>query len=128
MLEAMDAMATVPVKDLARARPFYEGVLGLKPIGGQEMGVQGYRAGKTTVLVYQSEFAGTNKATTVTWSLGDDFDGVVEDLREKDVVFEQYEMPGTTYDNGVHVMGEMRVAWFKDPDGNIINIGNYPMK
>jgi hypothetical protein len=33
-------------------------------------------------------------------------------------------MPGITRDGDVHIAGEMKVAWFKDPDGNILNIIN----
>jgi catechol 2,3-dioxygenase-like lactoylglutathione lyase family enzyme len=126
MLADMDAQATVPVKDLARARTFYEKVLGLKPSGGDaKSGVQGYRSGKSTLVVYQSQFAGTNQATTVTWSLGGQFDTVMRELKGKGVVFERYDLPGVKMDGDVHVAGGSRVAWFKDPDGNIINIGNY---
>ena len=126
MLGTHDAQATVPVKSLIKARPFYEHVLGLEPLPGQEHGVQGYKAGNSTLLVYESAFAGTNQATTVTWSLGQSFDETLKGLQAKGVAFEHYEdMPGTTLEGDVHVAGEMKVAWFKDPDGNIINIGNY---
>ena len=126
MLGTKDAQATVPVKSLDRAKPFYEHTLGLEPLPGQQPGVQGYRAGASTVLVYESEFAGTNKATTVTWSLGASFDETVKALRAKGVAFLRYDdLPGVVLDGDVHVAGETRVAWFQDPDGNIINIGNY---
>jgi catechol 2,3-dioxygenase-like lactoylglutathione lyase family enzyme len=126
MLADMDAQATVAVKDLTRARTFYEQVLGLKPAGGDaQKGVQGYRSGQSSLVVYESAFAGTNQATTVTWSLGGKFDAVMRELKAKGVMFERYDLPGTTMDGDVHVSGDTRVAWFKDPDGNIINIGNY---
>jgi len=125
MLGNKDVQATAAVKSLERARPFYEGVLGLTPLPGEQPGVQGYRAGNSTVLVYESEFAGTNRATTLTWSLGQDFDAVVKALKAKGVAFERYDLPNVTMDGDVHVWGDTRVAWFKDPDGNIINIGNY---
>lgn len=126
MLGTHDAQATVPVRDLARARPFYEEVLGLTPLEGGEDTVQAYEAGASTLLVYESAFAGTNQATTVTWSLGPSFDEVIKGLQAKGVVFEHYDdLPGATLEGDVHVAGVMKVAWFKDPDGNIINIGNY---
>ena len=54
-----------------------------------------------------------------------DVDKVAAALKEKGVRFEQYDnMPGATRDGDIHVMGEMRAAWFKDPDGNILNIVN----
>ena len=126
MLGNKDAQATVPVKSLDRARPFYEQVLGLEPLPAEQPGVQGYKAGGSTVLVYESAFAGTNKATTVTWPLGASFDEVVKGLQAKGVAFLHYDgMLGVILEGDVHVAGDMRVAWFQDPDGNIINIGNY---
>ncbi|WP_454714322.1 VOC family protein [Caulobacter segnis] len=125
MLGDRDAQATVAVKDLKVARPFYEDVLGLTPLPGDEPSVQGFRAGQSVVLVYESEFAGTNEATVLTWSLGEDFDAAVTALKAKGVAFERYDFPGMTHDGDVHVAGGMRVVWFKDPDGNILSLGNY---
>jgi catechol 2,3-dioxygenase-like lactoylglutathione lyase family enzyme len=125
MLGDKDVQATVAVKRLETARPFYEGVLGLTPLGGAEMGVQAYEAGSAVVLVYESEFAGTNQATVLTWPLGQGFDGEMTVLRGKGVSFERYDMEGASFEDGAHVFGELKVAWFKDPDGNILSIGNY---
>lgn len=125
MLGDWDAQATVAVKDLAAARRFYEDVLGLKPLPWSEPSVQSFQAGRSMVLVYESQFAGTNKATVLTWALGEAFDSVVETLRTRGVVFERYDLPGMAHDGDVHVAGGMRVVWFKDPDGNILSLGNY---
>ena len=119
MLEDTDAMATVAVKDLAAARKFYEGTLGLKPLGGVEQQALIYQAGRSRLLVYKSQLAGTNKATTVTWTVGEDVEGAARDLNAKGVVFEHYDFPGITRVGDVHVAGRMKNAWFKDPDGNI---------
>jgi hypothetical protein len=54
-------------------------------------------------------------------------EAVVEDLREKGVTFEQYDLPDTTREGGIHVTGDMRAAWFKDPDGNILSLVNQAM-
>ena len=125
MLKDRDVAATVAVRSLERARPFYEDVLGLAREDQAEMGVQSYRAGKTAVLVYESEFAGTNEATSLTWALGDDFDAVIDDLRSKGVAFEQYDMDGAAFDDGVHRFGDMKLVWIKDQDGNIIHLGSF---
>jgi catechol 2,3-dioxygenase-like lactoylglutathione lyase family enzyme len=126
MLGSKDVMATVAVRSLATARPFYEETLGLKAVDESqaEHGVVSLRAGATTVLVYQSQFAGTNRATVLTWALGEAFDAAVKALQAKGVVFETYDFPGATLDGPVHVMGDMRVVWFKDPDGNILSIAS----
>ena len=76
--------------------------------------------GGGSLLVYQSQFAGTNKATTVTWSVGDDFDEILRSLQSKGVTFEHYDgLPQVTRDGDIHRVGDLKLAWFKDPDGNI---------
>ena len=125
MLADIDAQPTLAVKDLARAKTFYEDVLGLHPVGPAMGAVQGYSAGHTMLVVYESEFAGSNKATVVTWPLGRAFDKIIAALQAKGVVFEHYDLPGLTRDGDVHVGGNLRLAWLKDPDGNIIHLGSF---
>lgn len=122
MLGNHDVGATIAVSDMAGARSFYEGTLGLTP--AMEMGdAVLYASGSTRALVYQSAYAGTNKATAATWSVGDAFDSVVEELRGKGVSFEQYDdLPGVTREGDIHMLGESRGVWFTDPDGNILSI------
>jgi catechol 2,3-dioxygenase-like lactoylglutathione lyase family enzyme len=124
MLENIDAIATVAVRNLDAARPFYERTLGLKPIDAEGEEVIVYRCGKSSLNVYRSEFAGTNKATAVTWNVGGAIDDIVASLRNKGVAFEHYDMPGLTRQGDLHICGGMKVAWFKDPDGNILNLHN----
>ena len=111
MLADIDAQPTLAVKDLARAKTFYEDVLGLHPVGPAMGAVQGYSAGHTMLVVYESEFAGSNKATVVTWPLGRAFDKIIAALQAKGVVFEHYDLPGLTRDGDVHVGGNLRLAW-----------------
>ena len=122
MLGNIDAMATVGVKDIKVARKFYEGTLGLQPIRSEEPSVASYKSGNATVLVYESTFAGTNKATAATWAVGDKLESIVSTLKAKGVVFEHYDFPGTTRQGEIHSAGKTRVAWFKDPDGNILSL------
>lgn len=123
MLGNVDAAANLAVHDLAAARKFYEETLGLTPIGteGDELVV--YKSGHTSLNVYQSKEAGTNKATAVTWAVGD-VEAEVDALKKKGVRFEHYELPGMTRDGDIHSGGDMKVAWFKDPDGNILNLAS----
>jgi catechol 2,3-dioxygenase-like lactoylglutathione lyase family enzyme len=122
MVGDKDAVANVAVKNLDVARKFYEGTLGLKQahVEGGELIV--YKSGNTVLNVYLSRFAGTNKATAVTWMVGDKIEEEVRALRGKGVNFEHYEMPGLKLEGDIHVGGDMKVAWFKDPDGNIMNL------
>ena len=124
MLGNIDASANLAVTDLGVARTFYEGTLGLTKVGSEGDELIVYRSGKTTLNVYRSREAGTNKATAVTWTVGDKMDDIVRALKAKGVVFEHYDMPGLTLKGDVHGGGDMKVAWFKDPDGNILNIVN----
>lgn len=123
MLGNANAMATIAVKNLDAAKKFYEGTLGLEPVPAEER-VLGYRSGNSRLLVYESEYAGTNKATAATWTVGDDIDQVVAALKGKGVNFEHYNFPGSTLQGDVHVMGNTKAAWLKDPDGNILAIVN----
>ncbi|MER8961929.1 VOC family protein [Mesorhizobium sp. M0701] len=122
MLANSNATANLAVKDLAKAKAFYEGVLGLKEVHNEGGELIVYKSGDTSINVYRSNFAGTNKATAVTWTVGDELGKIVEALKSKGVTFEHYDMPGLTLEGDVHVGQGMKVAWFKDLDGNILNL------
>jgi len=72
----------------------------------------------------QSQYAGTNQATSATWGVGDDLETIVGRLKAKGVPFEQYDLPNMTVDGDIHILGAFKAAWFKDPDGNILHINN----
>ena len=119
MLGGKDATATIPVRDIKAAKKFYESTLGLKLADADEPEALVYKSGSSKILVYQSQYAGTNKATAATWGVGSDIEKVVQALKAKGVSFEHYDMPGMTLKGDVHVADKMKAAWFKDPDGNI---------
>jgi catechol 2,3-dioxygenase-like lactoylglutathione lyase family enzyme len=119
MLGNKDAIATVAVRDLGAARKFYEGTLGLKAVDTQGSEAITFKSGGSTVIVYRSQYAGTNKATVVNWIV-DDIDKIVVGLKERGVQFEHYDLPGLTQKGDVHAFGHFKTAWFKDPDGNIL--------
>lgn len=123
MLQDTDAVATLAVKDLGVAAKFYEETLGLSRAGTEDGEAILFESGGTTINVYRSSFAGTNKATALTWAV-DDVDDVVRTLKGKGVKFEHYDLPDTRREGDVHVSGEVKVAWFKDPDGNILSVVN----
>ena len=122
MLENSNASANLAVKDLAKAKAFYQGTLGLSQVDDMGGELVVYKSGETVLNVYRSQFAGTNKATAVTWAVGDRIGPIVKALRSKGVTFEHYDMPGLTLEGDIHVGSGMKVAWFKDPDGNILNL------
>jgi catechol 2,3-dioxygenase-like lactoylglutathione lyase family enzyme len=124
MLGGKNAGATLPVSDLQRARDFYENILGLEPMQ-EDLGSVLYKSGDSLLLVYPSEYAGTNQATAATWAVGDDLEAIVQDLKSKGVTFERYDdLPDTTRDGDVHMIGDMKGVWLKDPDGNILSLIN----
>jgi catechol 2,3-dioxygenase-like lactoylglutathione lyase family enzyme len=123
MLGDTDVMIMVAVKDLGETTAFYEKTLDLTRVGENPGGVE-YRSGASRLFVYESEFAGTNKATSAVWQV-DDLEATVRALKAKGVAFEHYDdLPDTTRDGDIHAAGAFRIAWFKDPTGNIFEVNN----
>ena len=120
MLSDKDAVATVAVKNLESARKFYEQTLGLTKVMENEE-VLAFKSGRSTLFVYRSQYAGTNKATAVTW-VADEVEEIVKTLKGRGVSFEHYDLPNMTRQGDLHVAGTMKAAWFKDPDGNIFSL------
>jgi len=115
------------VSNIESAVAFYEGVLGLEPQempAGMEDDMRLYACGEGTQLfVYESpENAGTNKATLAGFEVSD-FDAMHTGLKQRGVTFEQYDGEDMKTDpDGIMDAGEFKVAFFKDPDGNIFSI------
>lgn len=131
MLSDAPVMTLLPCVDVAGARNFYGGVLGLKEVetpgfddGTQEGMV--FQCGEGTRLaVYQRATATTADHTAAGWIV-DDFDSVADALLARGVKFEVYDMPGVEFDKrGVATMGTSKAAWFKDPEGNILSIADF---
>ena len=115
------------VRDIDRAVEFYEGVLGLEPDTENPPPADDMRlypcGGGTALFVYVSaENAGTNKATLAGFETSD-FDGLHAELKERGVTFERYDAGAVqTDEESVLDAGEFKVAFFKDPDGNIYSV------
>ena len=122
MLNDREAIAMIAVKDIQRAARFYEETLGLRKLASEGEEVITYQSGASKLNVYHSEFAGTNKATSVVWNVGDEIESIAADLKAKGVTFEHYDLPGLTLKDDIHDGGGMKVAWFRDCDGNILSI------
>lgn len=121
MLGKADATPMIAVKDLDRARKFYEDALGLKARHEWGEGIA-LESGDTRINLYRSEFAGTNKATALNFDV-DDIDKEVGELKEKGIFFEQYDLPGLQRQGDLYVgEGGFKTTWFKDPDGNILSL------
>jgi len=121
MLTNSPIVPYIPVADMARARKFYEGKLGLKPREEYAGGVI-YECGNGSwVFMYPSAGAGTSKASTAFWAVEDVVEEVA-DLKAKGVVFEEYNMPGVKTVNSIATGGGAKTAWFKDSEGNILAV------
>ena len=124
MLGDKEAVTNIAVKNLETAKKFYEETLGLTQIGAEGQEVIIFRSGSSKIYVYKSQYAGTNQATAVTWVVGNDIESVMRELKSKGVTFEHYDMSDMTREGDIHIAGNMKVAWFKDPDGNILSVIN----
>jgi catechol 2,3-dioxygenase-like lactoylglutathione lyase family enzyme len=126
VLESASTHAMIPVKDLGRAKEFYGGMLGLMASDERHGSGIRYETGAGSwFLVYRSEFAGTAKSTCMRFEV-EDVESAVRQLRDRGIVFEEYDLPGMKTVDGIvkHESGG-RGAWFKDPDGNVLQLGQY---
>jgi catechol 2,3-dioxygenase-like lactoylglutathione lyase family enzyme len=124
MLGDNNAIATIGVKNLEKSKEFYERTLGLTKVMENDE-VLTFKSGASTLFVYRTPYAGTNKATAVTF-VTEELDDVVQVLKGRGVTFEHYDLPKMTRQGDIHVAGPMRTAWFKDPDGNIFSVVTPP--
>ena len=121
MLKNAPITPYIPAADVARARGFYEGTLGLVPREEYAGGVI-YECGRgTSVFMYPSAGAGTSKASYAFWTV-DDVEAEVADLKARGVMFEEYNMPGIKTQNSIATAGGAKTAWFKDTEGNILAV------
>ena len=118
-LSGYKVSAQIAVSDMAQAKEFYEGKLGLSGGEGPNDQTRTYACGAGTSLhVYASPaHAGKATATLARWDV-DDLEHVVDELGCNGVTFERFDGPVKTDEKGIHDSGYGKVAWFKDPDGN----------
>ena len=121
MLKDFPLYAYIPARDVARARRFYEGTLGLQPKREVAGGVVYEFAGGTACFLYPTPNAGTSQASQAFWQV-DDVEREVAALKARGVAFEDYDMPGDRSPSGVVTAGGAKAAWFKDSEGNILAI------
>jgi len=115
--------ANIPVLDMDRAKKFYQEKLGLKPFAEEIPGGVGFEAGKGTMLFLYQRGPSKAEHTLASWMV-DDLAAEMKALRDKGITFEEYNIPemGIKTDNGVATWGDMKSAWFKDSEGNILSL------
>jgi catechol 2,3-dioxygenase-like lactoylglutathione lyase family enzyme len=122
MFDSVQFHVTLPASDIARARAWYEEILGLLPVETDLFDGSWYETGGVRFLLYPSGVAGTNQATAASFT-PDDFDAAMALLRERGVVFDEFDYDDLKTVNGVLELPDGRKgAWFKDSEGNILNI------
>jgi catechol 2,3-dioxygenase-like lactoylglutathione lyase family enzyme len=119
MFDDLTIMPTLPVKNIERAKKFYSEKLGLKAEEELPTGVVVFKVNKSSLLLYTSQYAGTAQNTAATFETNN-LDRDMSELRNKGVVFEDYDMGDLKTVNGVASTGDIKSAWFKDTEGNII--------
>ncbi len=118
MLERFPIHPTLPASDLERAKRWYDEKLGARPVREEEVGLW-YEFSGRSLLVYPSSSAGTAQSTGAEWIV-EDIESVMDELRSRGVVFEEYDFPGLKTENGLAMLGEWKAAWLKDSEGNIL--------
>jgi catechol 2,3-dioxygenase-like lactoylglutathione lyase family enzyme len=118
------------VRDLERARQFYESKLGLEPSEERPGGLL-YRCARGEFALFESAGSSPGTFTQMAFEV-DDIEAAVEELRRRGVAFEEVDVPGLrTIDGIAEVAGNYpskggrgeRAAWFRDVDGNLFGIG-----
>jgi len=122
MLTNSPVSAILPTTDLGRARDFYQNKLGLTATAVPFDDPLMFEAGNKTVLVVYHRPEGTKAEHTVAGFMVTNIEDQIAELKTKGVVFEDYDMPGFNHINHVMDYGNVKSAWFKDPDGNILAI------
>ncbi|TFC54376.1 VOC family protein [Cryobacterium sp. TMT2-17-1] len=111
----------LPAAELKRAQSFYHDALVLDPDETNE-GVLVYHVGSGSVFeIYETSNAGTAQNAQMGW-ITDDLDTEMSTLRERGVVFEEFDIPGMKTVNGVVTAEDIKSAWFRDTEGNFICI------
>jgi catechol 2,3-dioxygenase-like lactoylglutathione lyase family enzyme len=119
MLGNLRVGATLPAADMERAKRFYTEKLGLTASQEWPEGVQFECGGGTGIFVFPSPNAGKCPTTYAGWEV-DEIEEIVEELKDKGVVFEEYDTPDYKTVDGIATMGDAKAAWFKDSEGNIL--------
>ena len=118
----------LPAADIDRAHAWYEAKLGLKADHAEDVGGGlWYQTGGGWFYLYPTPTAGTAQNTAAGWTVTD-LEAVVEELRGRDVTFEEYDWGGgmKTEKGVMTIPGGYKAAWFKDSEGNTLELSETP--
>jgi catechol 2,3-dioxygenase-like lactoylglutathione lyase family enzyme len=120
MLTDAPVTTLLPVIEMQRARDFYENKLGLTPIGAKADGKFIYTCGGGAVIALFPKETGTKADHTALSFQVRDIQATINALKEKGVIFEDYDYPELKTVNHICVLGAEKAAWFKDTEGNYL--------
>ena len=109
----------LPVKDLARARRFYEEQLRMQPLGLKADGKFVYRCGGAEIALFPKAEGTKAEHTALSFKVND-IRAAIRDLQSRGVTFADYDYPGLKTVEHVCVLGSEKAAWFQDTEGNIL--------
>jgi catechol 2,3-dioxygenase-like lactoylglutathione lyase family enzyme len=119
MLAKTQVTCMLPVRDLARARAFYENSLRLEPLGQRPDGKFIYRCGGTEIALFPKPEGTKAEHTALSFLVGD-IHAEIAELESRGVKFDDYDLPDFKTVGHVCVLGSEKAAWFRDPEGNIL--------
>jgi len=126
MITGASPYATIPVTDMRRAREFYEGKLGFKPMMEDPAALMFANDAGVPFLVYLTNSASNGEHTLIGFQV-DDIEAEVAALKKAGITFEEYDMeiPGVgrlKTVNSIAETGPVRTAWFRDPERNVLSL------
>ncbi|MBS3022049.1 hypothetical protein DJFAAGMI_04830 [Comamonas sp. PE63] len=119
MLSQSAVTTMLPVMDLARARAFYEECLGLQPGELRLDGKFVYRVGGSALALFPRPGGTKAEHTAISFQVSD-IAASIRELKNRGVVFEDYDFPDFKTVDHVCVLGAEKAAWFKDTEGNYL--------
>jgi catechol 2,3-dioxygenase-like lactoylglutathione lyase family enzyme len=120
MLSRLEIHATLPVKDINRAKKFYADKLGLTPKEETPAGLV-YQCKDSWFLLFPSTGESNGSFTQLGWET-DNIEAEVAELKSRGLQFIEYNLPDFKTVNSVATTGSTRAAWFKDSEGNLLGI------
>lgn len=119
MLANASVTTMLPVIDMARARAFYEGCLGLRAGNLRPDGKFEYAVGGSTLALFPKPDGTKAEHTAISFRVTD-INASITELKRAGVIFESYDLPGLKTMDHVCVLGAEKAAWFKDTEGNLL--------
>jgi catechol 2,3-dioxygenase-like lactoylglutathione lyase family enzyme len=122
MLRSNKIIGFVATKDYAKARHFYENILGLDFVNQDQFAIE-FKSGGNMIRISKGDFTPA-PYTVLGWEV-QTIDKVVKELTERGVTFEKYSFLKQNELGIWDAPGGDRVAWFKDPDGNLLSVSQH---